>query len=234
MTLAPAPGAGCRILLGVTGSVSATHASAMVVALQRICGHQVRCVVTAAATQFVTPTSLAIASGNPVLTDHRDPNSPTVDHMEAARWADLLLVMPATADFLGRTAGGLAPDLLGTCLLAAECPVVLVPSMNPAMWAKPAVRRNCATLRADGIGVVSPGLGFSAHDGTLGEGSMPPLPAVLTWIDGWTAERGTPLRLAGGLATIPGAAGTAAVPGAAGTAAAPNAAPAAGGLARAS
>ena len=199
MTLSPLP-SGKRILLGVTGSIAAAHAPAMVVALQRICGHDVRCVVTGAATQFVTVTSLAISSRNPVLTDQRDTNSATVDHMDATRWADLVLVMPATADFLGRTAAGLAPDLLGTCLLAAECPVVVVPSMNPAMWSKPAVQRSCATLRADGIGVVPPGLGFSAHDGTLGEGSMPPLPAVLNWIDGWTAERGAPLRLIGGLA----------------------------------
>jgi phosphopantothenoylcysteine decarboxylase/phosphopantothenate--cysteine ligase len=201
--MTPAPAAsGQRILLGITGSIAAAHAPAMVVALQRICGHEVRCVVTDAATRFVTVTSLAISSGHPVLTDHRDATSPTVDHMDAARWADLVLVMPATADFLGRTATGLAPDVLGTCLLAAECPVVMVPSMNPAMWAKPAVQRNCATLRGDGIGVVPPGLGFSAHDGTLGEGSMPPLPAVLNWIDSWTAERGAPLRLTGGLARV--------------------------------
>jgi phosphopantothenoylcysteine decarboxylase/phosphopantothenate--cysteine ligase len=193
---------GTRILLGVTGSIAAAHAPALVVALQRICGHEVRCVVTAAATEFVTVTSLAISSRHPVLTDQRDATSPTVDHMDVTRWADLVLVMPATADFLGRTAAGLAPDLVGTCLLAAECPVVVVPSMNPAMWSKPVVQRNCATLRADGIGVVPPGLGFSAHDGTLGEGSMPPLPAVLNWIDGWTSDRGTPLRLGGGLASV--------------------------------
>ena len=198
MTLSPVP-SGKRILLGITGSIAAAHSPAIVVALQRICKHEVRCVVTGAATQFVTLTSLAISSRNPVLTDRRDTNSATVDHMDATRWADLVLVMPATADFLGRTAAGLAPDLLGTCLLAAECPVVVVPSMNPAMWSKPAVQRNCATLRADGIGVVPPGLGFSAHDGTLGEGSMPSLPAVLNWIDDWTAERGAPLGLTGGL-----------------------------------
>lgn len=186
---------GRRILLGITGSVAAVHAPAMVLALRRIHGHEIRCVLTAAGADFVTPTALAVTSGHPVLTGSRDPGSPVVDHMEATGWADLLLVMPASADFLGRTAQGLAPDLLGTCLLAARCPVVLVPSMNPTMWSKPAVQRNCGLLREDGIGVVPPGVGFSAHDGSAGEGSMPALPVVLERIEEWTAGNGNPLRL---------------------------------------
>jgi phosphopantothenoylcysteine decarboxylase/phosphopantothenate--cysteine ligase len=194
-----------RVLLGITGSIAAAHSPGVVIALRQICGLEVQCVLTAAAGRFVTTTSLAVTSGRPVLTDDHDTAAPVVDHMAATRWADLVLVMPATADFLGRTAQGLAPDLLGTCLLAADCPVVVVPSMNPAMWAKPVVQRNCATLRSDGIGVVPPGLGFSAHDGTLGEGSMPILPRVLAWIESWATERGTPLSLSGG--PVPGTGG---------------------------
>jgi phosphopantothenoylcysteine decarboxylase/phosphopantothenate--cysteine ligase len=115
--------------------------------------------------------------------------------MELAGWAELVLVLPATADVLARTAAGLAPDLLGTVLLATAAPTVFVPAMNPVMWAKPAVQRAVAQLRADGCGVVPPGPGRAAADGTVGTASMPPLPEVLEWTERWLTERGSGLDL---------------------------------------
>ena len=90
--------------------------------------------------------------------------------------------MPATADFLAEVALGLAPDLLTTTVLAATCPVAVVPSMNAAMWAKPSVRRNVTTLRSDGVGVLDPVTGVSLGGASVGAGSMPSLEAVMTFV----------------------------------------------------
>ncbi|WP_165400099.1 flavoprotein [Motilibacter rhizosphaerae] len=178
------------MLLGVTGSISAAHTPTQVLALRQLFGAEVRVVLTPAATQFVAPRALAVMSGAEVLgVEARPVTSPAVDHVEVASWADLLLVLPATADFLARTAAGTAPDLLGAAVLAAACPVVVVPSMNHVMWRKPVVQRNADQLRADGIGVVPPVHGVALADGSSGEGATPPLTEVLRWVAAWSRER---------------------------------------------
>jgi phosphopantothenoylcysteine synthetase/decarboxylase len=194
---------GRRVLLAVTGSVAAIHSPGVVQVLREVCGFAVRCLVTPAALTFTTPAALAVTSGAPVAgvpgaSDLGTPEmggEPLVHHMELARWAELVLVLPATADVLARTAAGMAPDLLGTVLLATEAPTVFVPAMNPTMWAKPAVQRNVVRLRDDGYGVVPPGPGRAASDGSAGTAAMPALPEVLDWTEHWLAERGSGLVL---------------------------------------
>lgn len=183
MPLLPLPVS--RVLLGITGSVTAAHSPAVALALREMCGAEVRAVLTPAACTFVTPRALAVTTGSPVVVDAPHSLSPTVDHVELADWAELVLVLPATADVLAKAAHGLAPDVLTTCLLATAAPVVLVPAMNPAMWSQPAVQRNVAQLRADGRGVVPPGVGRSAQNRGTGLGGVPPLPVVVDWLTGW-------------------------------------------------
>ena len=175
-----------RLLLGVTGSITAAQAPALAVALRELCDLDVRAVMTPAAATFVTPKALAVTTRNPVVVDHvQGTHEPTVAHVTLTAWADLVMVLPATADFLAKAAHGLAPDVLSTCVLAAPCPVVFVPSMNPAMWRKAAVQRNVELLRQDGYGVVPPREGLSAADGTVGVGSVPPLPDLVAWVADW-------------------------------------------------
>lgn len=174
-----------RVLLGVCGSVAAAHAPAYVLGLHEMCGLDVRVVMTHAARAFVTPKALAVVSHQQVLTGWSDDATPQIDHVELATWAELILVMPATADMLGTAAAGLAPDLLSSCLLAAEQPVVFVPSMNHVMWRSAAVQRNVATLRADGRGVVPPRPSTSLSNGTSGAGALPALPQLVAWLGQW-------------------------------------------------
>lgn len=183
-----------RVLLGVTGSIAAADTPAIVLALRQMCGIEIRAVMSTAASSFVTPKALAVATGHRVVTEESfRAATPDVDHVELTRWADLVLILPATADVLGKAAHGLAPDALTTCVLAAGCPVVFVPSMNSTMWGKPAVQRNVETLRADGYGVIPPAKGFSIANGTVQEGAMPLLPDILAWIVRWPGAADLPV-----------------------------------------
>ena len=180
-----------RIVVGVTGSIGAALSPAVVSAIRALWRAETRVVMTASAAQFVTPTALAVASGSPVLAGGAESGADgRVPHMELARWADLVLVVPATANTLAAVATGAAPNLLTTMILATRAPVVVVPSMNEAMWTKPAVQRNVRTLRGDGIGGIEPVRGHSAVDGQLVLGAMPPVPDVLAQVSSWLARTG--------------------------------------------
>lgn len=182
-----------RILIGVAGSIAAVAVPPSVMYLRHVVGVEVRAVVTQSAAELVSIRSIAVATGHPVVLDERaDANDPGVAHLELTRWADLVLVMPATANVLGKAAAGIADDALTTCILAATSPVVFVPAMNDAMWAKPAVQRNVATLKADGHGVIPPAVGLAAVDGKPGEGAMPDILAVLRWIRCFLNEEPAP------------------------------------------
>ncbi|MDT8396913.1 MAG: bifunctional phosphopantothenoylcysteine decarboxylase/phosphopantothenate--cysteine ligase CoaBC [bacterium] len=147
---------GRKILLGITGGIGAYKAAELTRALQRE-GAQVSVVMTGNATRFITPLTMETLSRNPVgldmfsLTDER-----TIGHIERARWAELFLVAPATANFIGKAANGIADDLLTTILLVMTCPVVVAPAMNSRMWGHPAVRENLAKLRERGVRIVPP------------------------------------------------------------------------------
>ena len=153
---------GKHILLGVTGGIAA-YKSAELVRRLREQGALVRVVMTAAATQFITPLTLQALSGHAVHTDLLDPAAEAaMGHIELARWADVLLVAPASADFLARVAQGRANDLLAAVCLACEAPLAVAPAMNRAMWLNPATRDNLALLRQRGIRVFGPAHGSQA------------------------------------------------------------------------
>ena len=163
--------AGQRIVLCVTGGIAAYKAADLARRLQDA-GAQVRVVMTEAATRFITPMTFQALTGQPVRTSLWDEAAEAaMGHIELARWADRLLVAPASADSIARLAAGLAGDLLGTLYLATEAPLVLAPAMNRVMWAHPATQANLATLQARGAQVLGPGEGDQAC-GEVGAGRM--------------------------------------------------------------
>jgi phosphopantothenoylcysteine decarboxylase/phosphopantothenate--cysteine ligase len=134
---------------------------------------QVRCILTAAAAQFVTPLAAGALAGERAYTDLFDAQSEfDVGHIRMARDTDLIIVAPATADLIAKMACGLADDLATAVLLATDKPVLLAPAMNPHMWAAKATQRNLARLRADGIQFVGPNAGAMAERGEAGTGRM--------------------------------------------------------------
>lgn len=162
---------GKNILLGVTGGIGAYKAAHLVRELQRE-GASVSVVMTESATRFIAPLTMETLSGYPVgldmfsLTEER-----SIGHIDRAGWADVFVVAPATANFLGKAAGGIADDLLSTITLAVTCPVVLAPAMNSRMWAHPAVKQNLEALVLRGAHVVPPGEGELAC-GEVGPGRL--------------------------------------------------------------
>lgn len=162
---------GRHILLGVTGGIAA-YKSADLARRLRAAGANVRVVMTPAATRFVAPLTFQAVSGNPVHTDLFDPAAEAaMGHIALAREADLVLVAPASADFMARLAHGLADDLLTTLCLATRAPVALAPAMNTAMWENPATRSNADLLRSRGVHLMGPDNGPQAC-GETGEGRM--------------------------------------------------------------
>ncbi|MGB5235294.1 MAG: flavoprotein, partial [Candidatus Macondimonas sp.] len=145
-----------RILLGVTGGIAA-YKSAELVRRLRDAGAEVQVVMTDAATAFITPMTLQALSGRPVRSGLMDPQAEAaMGHIELARWAERILIAPASADFLARLAHGLANDLLSTLCLASEAPLFLAPAMNRVMWQHPATRANCALLASRGATLLGP------------------------------------------------------------------------------
>ncbi len=162
---------GKRITLGVTGGIAAYKAAELVRQLVKL-GATVRVVMTEAATRFVTPVTFQALSGHPVYCDQWDARvANNMAHIELSREADIILVAPASADFLAKLAHGLADDLLSTLALARNCPLLAAPAMNLQMWSNPATQRNVATLRSDGIALLGPASGDQAC-GEVGLGRM--------------------------------------------------------------
>lgn len=160
-----------RILLGITGGIAA-YKSAELTRLFVKAGAEVRVAMTRAATEFITPLTLQALSGNRVHTTLLDPEAEAgMGHIELARWPDLVLVAPASADFMARLAEGKADDILSTLVLATKAPVAIAPAMNQAMWSNPATQANLAILRQRGLSVFGPGSGEQAC-GDVGLGRM--------------------------------------------------------------
>jgi phosphopantothenoylcysteine decarboxylase/phosphopantothenate--cysteine ligase len=160
-----------RILLGVTGGIAAYKSPDLVRRLRER-GAEVQVVMTSAAREFVTPTTFQAVSGRTVRTDLWDPAAEAaMGHIELARWADAVLIAPASADFLARLATGRADDLLATLCLATEAPIAVAPAMNHVMWANQATRANVAQLAARGVLVLGPAAGDQAC-GEEGVGRM--------------------------------------------------------------
>ncbi|MBW3567086.1 MAG: bifunctional phosphopantothenoylcysteine decarboxylase/phosphopantothenate--cysteine ligase CoaBC, partial [Proteobacteria bacterium] len=155
-----------RIVLGVTGGIAA-YKSADLVRRLRERGADVQVVMTAGAQEFITATTLQAVSHRPVRDSLWDPAAEaSMGHLELARWADLVLVAPATANFMAKLAGGFADDLLSTLCLATRASVVLAPAMNSAMWEHAATQANRKLLETRGVGFLGPGSGALAENET--------------------------------------------------------------------
>jgi phosphopantothenoylcysteine decarboxylase / phosphopantothenate---cysteine ligase len=181
-----------RILLIIGGGIAA-YKSLELIRRGRERGLAFRCVMTSAATQFVTPLSVASLAGEKVyqdlfsLTDEAE-----MGHIRLSREADLVVVAPATAALMAKMAAGLADDLASTLLLAADKPILIAPAMNPQMWGHPATRRNLARLVGDGVRLVGPNPGDMAC-GEVGAGRMAEPQEILTAIELALAPRRRPL-----------------------------------------
>ncbi len=161
-----------RILLIITGGIAA-YKCLELIRRARDRGIAVRCVMTKAAQQFVTPLSVGALTNDRVFTDLFDLNDEReIGHIRLSREAGLVVVAPASADFLAKMAGGHADDLASSVLLATDKPVLVAPAMNSRMWAHPATVRNVATLTEDGISFIGPGVGEMAESGEAGAGRM--------------------------------------------------------------
>ena len=160
-----------HIVLGITGGIAAYKSAELA---RRLIDHgaTVQVVMTDAAKAFIAPLTLQALSGRPVRDTLLDPSAESgMGHIEIARWADRLIVAPASADFIARIAGGMASDLLAAVCLATSAPVILVPAMNQGMWRKSVTQRNIATLKADGVTILGPASGEQAC-GDVGPGRM--------------------------------------------------------------
>ncbi|MEO1105688.1 MAG: bifunctional phosphopantothenoylcysteine decarboxylase/phosphopantothenate--cysteine ligase CoaBC, partial [Pseudomonadota bacterium] len=147
-------------------------------------GHETPAILTEAAKQFVTPLSVGALSNAPVLDDLFDlDREREIGHIRLARDADLVLVAPASADFLAKMAHGLAGDLAGAALLATNAPVLVAPAMNPLMWAHPATRRNVEQLKADGIAMIGPEHGEMAERNEAGVGRLSEPAAIVAAVE---------------------------------------------------
>ncbi len=173
---------GKHILILVGGGIAAYKIPELVRRL-RDAGADVRCAVTAAAQNFVTPFTLATVTGHPVPTDLFEADrDPATGHIRLAREPALILVAPATADLMAKRAHGLAPDLATAILLATTKPVLMAPAMNPTMWSNPATRRNHTTLLADGIHFIGPEAGAMAERDESGPGRLAAPEAIIAAI----------------------------------------------------
>lgn len=177
-----------RIVLGVSGGIAAYKAPELVRRLQDA-GADVRVILTPNAARFVSPLSLAAVSNHGVIVEQwGDPERGGVDHIELARWADLLLIAPATANVLAKLATGIADDALTTYALAHRAEVLVAPAMNTFMLGHPTVQQNIETLRKRGVGIIEPVDGLLAC-GEEGAGKMPDVPVLVDIVRSRFASR---------------------------------------------
>ena len=168
-----------RVLLGVTGGIAAYKSADLVRRLQDD-GADVRVVMTRSAQEFITPLTMQALSNHPVHLDLLNTETETVmGHIELARWADVVLIAPATADFIARLTAGHGDDLLTTICLAAECGVIVAPAMNQAMWAKPSTQQNKQLLMQRGVALLEPDVGVQAC-GETGAGRLMDVQEIVT------------------------------------------------------
>ncbi len=171
--------AGKTIVIGVTGGVAAHYLPELIGQLRFRYMATVHAVMTPAATHFVSPLTVAAAAGTAVWTDiFEDAQRDPLAHIHLARLADLVLVAPATFDFIGKVAAGLADDPVTLLLAAATTPVLLAPAMHDTMWANPILQRNLEILKGIGYRVLPPEKGVQAT-GDVGEGRMAGTGAIL-------------------------------------------------------
>ncbi len=160
-----------KILIGITGGIAA-YKTIELIRLLKTAGAEVRVAMTPAAEAFVTPLTLQAISGNAVSTSLLDPQAElAMGHIELAKWADLVVIAPATADFIARLRIGMGNDLLSTICLATASPILLAPAMNQQMYKRSIVQENLQSLIEQGISIIGPNAGFQAC-GDIGKGRM--------------------------------------------------------------
>ncbi|PKZ69464.1 bifunctional phosphopantothenoylcysteine decarboxylase/phosphopantothenate--cysteine ligase CoaBC [Moraxella osloensis] len=190
-----------NILLGITGGIAA-YKSASFARLLIKNGYDVRVIMTASAQAFITPLTLQALTGNPVHIDLLDETAELgMGHIELAKWADLLIIAPATANTIAKLAMGIADDLLTTVCLATTAPILLAPAMNQQMWQHPSVKLNLQTLTDYDYEIIHPASGEQAC-GDIGEGRLPEPEQLLEYVQYFIARQVTPQVLAGKNVTI--------------------------------
>ena len=177
-----------RITVYLSGSIAAYKGIEVVRGLQKA-GHEVRVVMTTAATKLVGPATLNALTKYPVLTDLWNDQSQPIPHIELADWTELTLVVPASADLLAKMANGIADDAASTTLLATAAPKMVAPAMNRQMWAAPATQRNLAQLAEDGVTIIEPVTGRLA-EGYSGHGRLPEPDEIVTRVHEFLSQRG--------------------------------------------
>jgi phosphopantothenoylcysteine decarboxylase/phosphopantothenate--cysteine ligase len=170
-----------NILIAVSGSISAYKIADVVSELGKV-GHQVQCILTRSATEFVSPLVLETLSGRKARVEQFGPDVSGTEHIDFARWADLMVFAPASANMLARLALGLADDLPSTVALASEAPMLIAPAMNTVMWEKPIVQQHLATLVERGATVIDPASGLLAC-GEVGMGKLAPVTTIVAAIE---------------------------------------------------
>ena len=160
-----------KIAIYMTGGIALYKGIEVIRSLERD-GHQVRVAMTESATKLVTPSTLHALTHHPVMTTLWNYNNSPVTHIELADWSDYAIVLPATANIIGKMANGIADDAVSTTLLATAAPKIVVPAMNTNMWNNPAVQRNVAQLKQDGVTIIEPAVGMLA-EGYRGKGRLP-------------------------------------------------------------
>jgi phosphopantothenoylcysteine decarboxylase/phosphopantothenate--cysteine ligase len=178
------------LLIGITGCVAATVMPYYVMYLRQSYARHIHVIMTRSARRFVTPYTLRLHSGNWVFTDSfQTRGSIKVPHIELTRNADLFLVMPATANIIGKAAHSVCDDLVSTAIVACPGPVVFVPSMNGVMWNNKGVQQNVERVRELGYYVIEPQRGFEISDLEETYGVMPPLHEVVVQLQRILADR---------------------------------------------
>ena len=190
-----------NILLGITGGIAA-YKSVSFARLLIKSGYDVRVIMTASAQAFITPLTLQALTGNPVHIDLLDESAELgMGHIELAKWADLLIIAPATANTIAKLAMGIADDLLTTVCLATAAPILVAPAMNQQMWQHPSVKLNLQTLTDYDYEIIQPASGEQAC-GDIGEGRLPEPEELLEYVQYFIAAQITPPVLAGKNVTI--------------------------------
>lgn len=171
-----------KVVLGISGGIAAFKA-AEIASMLRKGGAEVKCIMTEHATEFITPLTMREISGNPVaLSMFGDVPEFNVEHIALAQWADVFVIAPATANVIGKIAGGIADDMLTTTVMATTAPVILAPAMNSNMYMNPIVQKNMAALKALGYEIIEPATGHLAC-GVTGIGRLPEPADIVDYIE---------------------------------------------------
>ncbi len=189
----PETGAGfpCgNLLVGVTGSVGVMNVPLYLFLFRQSFAKEIHVMMSRAAQKFLRPYALRLLSGHPVFTDSfQITNEIRVPHIELTKVAELFLIMPATANIIGKAANGICDDLISTSIVACKAPVVFAPSMNEVMWSNKAVQQNVERLKALGHHVLEPSCGYEVSDMKQTYGAMPSFASILEQLEKIIAVR---------------------------------------------